>query len=69
MAKQVTMWEDNQGGLHKSATEAANADADFEFRQALGEIAEDIIRCDMTIDDIVQGLYENRDKLRKALQM
>lgn len=69
MAKQVTVWEDNQGGLHKSAIEAANADADFELRQALGEIADDIVCFNMSSEDLVQGLYENRDKLRKALQM
>lgn len=67
MAKQVTMWEDNQGGLHKSAIKAANADADFEFRQALKEIAEEIVCYNMSSEDLVQGLYENRDKLRKAL--
>jgi hypothetical protein len=67
MAKQITMWEDNQGGLHKSAIEAANADAEFELKQAISVLAEDIISINMTAEELTQELYENREYLRKIL--
>jgi len=66
MAKQVTMWKDNNGGVHDSVEACNIADARIKEEDSLEGIVGEMHFYNMTQTDLVKELIDHRDELLNA---
>lgn len=67
MAKQVTRFMDDDGGIHKTMKEAQQADKELLMKKQLYDIAQSIHTYNMTVDELAASLFEYRSSLKGIL--
>lgn len=63
MARKVTKYVDDDGGLHDTMEQAQQADKELLMKSQLADIAQSINCYNMTSDDLAKELYEYRSSL------
>lgn len=67
MAKKVTRFLDDAGGIHKTMLAAQQADKELLMKDQLRDIARSIHTYNMTVDELAEALFEYRSSLKGIL--